>query len=56
YQQDPYHGEDEAEENAELFHELDHLLEHVPFVKEIVVIVDGNALLLALMLRSCLQL
>ncbi|GKA37347.1 hypothetical protein Tco_0723912, partial [Tanacetum coccineum] len=48
YQQDPYHKEDEAEENAELFDEQDHLLEHVPFLKEIVVIVDGDALLLAI--------
>ncbi|GJX96261.1 hypothetical protein Tco_0352059 [Tanacetum coccineum] len=47
YQQDPYHGEDEAEENAELFDEQDHLLEHVPFLKETVVIVDGDAPLLA---------
>ncbi|GJU94311.1 hypothetical protein Tco_1319067 [Tanacetum coccineum] len=46
YQQDPYHGEDEAEENAELFDDQDHLLEHVPFLKETVVIVYGNALLL----------
>ncbi|GKE38338.1 hypothetical protein Tco_1461743 [Tanacetum coccineum] len=46
YQQDPYHGEDKAEENAKLFDELDHLLEHVPFLKEIVVIVDGDASLL----------
>ncbi|GJS97021.1 hypothetical protein Tco_0803989 [Tanacetum coccineum] len=43
----PYHGEDEAEENAELFNEQDHLLEHVPFLKETVVIVDGDAPLLA---------
>nr|GEW38207.1 hypothetical protein [Tanacetum cinerariifolium] len=33
YQQDPYHGEDEAKENVELFDEQDHLLEHVPFLK-----------------------
>nr|GEX55319.1 hypothetical protein [Tanacetum cinerariifolium] len=32
YQQDPYHGEDEAEENVELFDEQDHLLEHVPLL------------------------
>nr|GEU60906.1 hypothetical protein [Tanacetum cinerariifolium] len=44
---DPYHGEDEAEENAELFDEQDHLLKHVPFLKETVVIVDGDAPLLA---------
>ncbi|GJR15077.1 hypothetical protein Tco_0797729 [Tanacetum coccineum] len=43
YQQDPYHGEDVAEENVELFDEQDHLLEHVPFLKETVVIVDGDA-------------
>nr|GEV98479.1 hypothetical protein [Tanacetum cinerariifolium] len=43
YQQDPYHGEDEAEENAELFDEQDHLLENVPFLKETVIIVDGDA-------------
>ncbi|GKF74081.1 hypothetical protein Tco_0220413, partial [Tanacetum coccineum] len=36
---DPYHGEDKAEENAELFDEQDHLLETV-------IIVDGNAPLL----------
>nr|GEV00485.1 hypothetical protein [Tanacetum cinerariifolium] len=47
YQQDPYNGEDEAEENAELFDEQDHLLEHVPFLKEIVIIVDCDAPLLA---------
>ncbi|GJW28296.1 hypothetical protein Tco_0045171 [Tanacetum coccineum] len=47
YQQDPYHGEDEAEENAELFDEQDHLLEHVPFLKETIVIIDGDAPLLA---------
>nr|GEW27639.1 putative ribonuclease H-like domain-containing protein [Tanacetum cinerariifolium] len=47
YQQDPYHGEDEAKENAELFDEQDHLLEHVPFLKETVIIVDGDAPLLA---------
>ncbi|GKD07476.1 hypothetical protein Tco_1187161 [Tanacetum coccineum] len=47
YQQDPYHGEDEVEDNAELFGEQDNLLEHVPFLKEIVVIVDGDAPLLA---------
>nr|GEY09412.1 hypothetical protein [Tanacetum cinerariifolium] len=46
YQQDPYHGEDEAKENAELFDEHDHLLKHVPFLKEIVIIIDGNAPLL----------
>ncbi|GKA53393.1 hypothetical protein Tco_0746708 [Tanacetum coccineum] len=46
YQQDPYHGEDEAEENAKLFDEQDHLLEHVPFLKETVVIVEGDAPLL----------
>nr|GEW66614.1 O-fucosyltransferase family protein [Tanacetum cinerariifolium] len=47
YQQDPYHGEDEAEENAELFDEQDHLLEHVPFLKETIIIIDSNAPLLA---------
>nr|GEY60960.1 hypothetical protein [Tanacetum cinerariifolium] len=47
YQQDPYHGEDEAEENVELFDEQDHLLEHVPFLKETVIIVYGDAPLLA---------
>nr|GEU84118.1 hypothetical protein [Tanacetum cinerariifolium] len=46
YQQDPYHGKDEAEENAKLFDEQDHLLEHVTFLKEIVLIVDGDAPLL----------
>ncbi|GKC18013.1 ribonuclease H-like domain-containing protein, partial [Tanacetum coccineum] len=46
YQQDLYHREDEAEENAELFDEQDHLLEHVPFLKETVIIVDGDAPLL----------
>ncbi|GJX65206.1 hypothetical protein Tco_0299549 [Tanacetum coccineum] len=48
YQHNPYHGEDEAEENAELFDELDHLLEHVPFLKETVVVVDVDAPLLAI--------
>nr|GFB16828.1 hypothetical protein [Tanacetum cinerariifolium] len=43
---DPYHGEDEAEENAELFDEHDRLLEHVPFQKQTVIIVDGDAPLL----------
>ncbi|GKD09778.1 hypothetical protein Tco_1189463 [Tanacetum coccineum] len=38
YQQDPYHREDKAEENAELFDEQDHLLKHVPFLKETVII------------------
>ncbi|GKE47141.1 hypothetical protein Tco_1478399 [Tanacetum coccineum] len=38
----------ESEENAELFDEQDHLLEHVPFLKEIVIIVDGDAPLLAI--------
>nr|GEW64135.1 hypothetical protein [Tanacetum cinerariifolium] len=47
YQHDPYYGEDEAEEDAELFDELDRLLKHVPFLKEIVVFVDGDAPLLA---------
>nr|GEU29511.1 hypothetical protein [Tanacetum cinerariifolium] len=47
YQQDPYHEEDEAAENAELFDEQDHLLEHVPFLKETVIIIDGDAPLLA---------
>nr|GEY14847.1 transposase, MuDR, MULE transposase domain protein [Tanacetum cinerariifolium] len=46
YQQGPHHGEDEAKENAELFNDQDHLLEHVPFLKETVIIVDGDALLL----------
>nr|GEV89421.1 hypothetical protein [Tanacetum cinerariifolium] len=46
YKQDPYHGEDEDEENVELFDEQDHLLEHVPFLKETVIIVDGDSLLL----------
>nr|GEV89616.1 hypothetical protein [Tanacetum cinerariifolium] len=45
--EDPYHGEDEDEENVELFDEQDHLLEHVPFLKETVIIVDGDSLLLA---------
>ncbi|GJU16602.1 hypothetical protein Tco_1144568 [Tanacetum coccineum] len=31
WQQDPYHEDDEAEENTELFTELDDLLEHFPF-------------------------
>ncbi|GJR74122.1 hypothetical protein Tco_0086487 [Tanacetum coccineum] len=31
WQQDPYHGDDEAEENADLFAELDDLLERLPF-------------------------
>ncbi|GJW07004.1 hypothetical protein Tco_1569427 [Tanacetum coccineum] len=44
--EDPYHGEDEAKENAELFNELDHLLEHVSFLQEIIVIIDGDAPLL----------
>ncbi|GJT99971.1 hypothetical protein Tco_1110310 [Tanacetum coccineum] len=44
---DPNHGEDEAEENAKLFDELDHLLKHVPFLKETVVIIDVDAPLLA---------
>ncbi|GKB31306.1 hypothetical protein Tco_0870707 [Tanacetum coccineum] len=48
YQHTLYHGEDEAEENAELFDELDHLLEHVPFLKETVVVVDVDAPLLAI--------
>nr|GFC66220.1 hypothetical protein [Tanacetum cinerariifolium] len=47
YQHDPYHGEDEAEENAKLFDEKDHVLEHVPSLKETVIIVDGDAPLLA---------
>nr|GEW18970.1 hypothetical protein [Tanacetum cinerariifolium] len=47
YQHDPYHGEDKVEENAELFDEQDHLLEHVPFLKETIVIVYGDASLLA---------
>ncbi|GJR65988.1 hypothetical protein Tco_0012053 [Tanacetum coccineum] len=42
----PTMRENEAEENAELFDDPDHLLEHVPFLKETVVIVYGNALLL----------
>ncbi|GKA26466.1 hypothetical protein Tco_0712575 [Tanacetum coccineum] len=33
--------DDEAEENAELFDEVDHLLEHVPFIKETMVGVDA---------------
>ncbi|GJX21686.1 hypothetical protein Tco_0226131 [Tanacetum coccineum] len=45
WQQDPYHGDDEAEENAELFAELDDLLERLPFLidelKENVVGVDA---------------
>ncbi|GKB39556.1 hypothetical protein Tco_0884498 [Tanacetum coccineum] len=31
WQQDPYQEDDEAEENAELFTELDDILEHFPF-------------------------
>nr|GEV96380.1 hypothetical protein [Tanacetum cinerariifolium] len=46
YQQDPYYAKDEAKENAELFDEQDHLLEHVPFLKETFIIVDSNAPLL----------
>ncbi|GKE67559.1 hypothetical protein Tco_1521720, partial [Tanacetum coccineum] len=42
--EEPVH---EVEENAELFDKQDHLLEHVPFLKETVVIVDGDAPLLA---------
>ncbi|GJZ05281.1 hypothetical protein Tco_0538556 [Tanacetum coccineum] len=34
WQQDPYHGDDEAEENAELFAELDDLLERLPFMND----------------------
>nr|GEW01993.1 hypothetical protein [Tanacetum cinerariifolium] len=48
YQQDPYHEEDEPEKNAVLFDKQDHLLEHVPFLKETVVIIDGDAPLLAI--------
>nr|GEU64958.1 hypothetical protein [Tanacetum cinerariifolium] len=48
YQLDPYHGEDEVKENEKLFDEQDHLLKHVPFLKETIVIVDGDAPLLAI--------
>nr|GEY24973.1 hypothetical protein [Tanacetum cinerariifolium] len=45
WQQDPNHGDDEAKENAELFTELDDLLERLPFLndelKENVVGVDA---------------
>ncbi|GJX53456.1 hypothetical protein Tco_0281825 [Tanacetum coccineum] len=45
WQQDPYHRDDEAEENTELFVELDDLLERLPFLndklKENVVGVDA---------------
>nr|GEU86945.1 hypothetical protein [Tanacetum cinerariifolium] len=45
WQQDPYHGDDEVQENAELFAELDDLLERLPFLndelKENVVGVDA---------------
>nr|GFA45654.1 F-box domain-containing protein [Tanacetum cinerariifolium] len=45
WKQDPYHGDDEAEENAKLFAELDDLLERLPFLndelKENVVGVDA---------------
>ncbi|GKA62668.1 hypothetical protein Tco_0762187 [Tanacetum coccineum] len=45
WQQDPYHGDDEAEENAELYAELNDLLEWFPFLndelKENVVGVDA---------------
>ncbi|GJX48656.1 hypothetical protein Tco_0273846 [Tanacetum coccineum] len=45
WQQDPYHRDDEAKENAELFAELDDLLERLPFLndelKENVVVVDA---------------
>ncbi|GJV43757.1 hypothetical protein Tco_1428293 [Tanacetum coccineum] len=34
WQQDPYHGDDEAEENAELFAKLDDLLEQLPFLND----------------------
>ncbi|GKC59991.1 hypothetical protein Tco_1087589 [Tanacetum coccineum] len=45
WKQDPYHGDDEAKENTELFADLDDLLEHLPFLndelKENVVGVDA---------------
>ncbi|GJS42302.1 hypothetical protein Tco_0567345 [Tanacetum coccineum] len=34
WQQDPYHGDDEAKENAELFADLDDLLERLPFLND----------------------
>ncbi|GJW36057.1 hypothetical protein Tco_0058977 [Tanacetum coccineum] len=34
WQQDPYDGDDEAKENAELFAELDDLLECLPFLND----------------------
>ncbi|GJZ78580.1 hypothetical protein Tco_0643417 [Tanacetum coccineum] len=34
WQQDPYHGDDEAEETTKLFAELDQLLEHVAFLND----------------------
>ncbi|GKC50353.1 hypothetical protein Tco_1073098 [Tanacetum coccineum] len=46
WKQDPYHGDDEAEENAESFAKLDYILERLPFLndelQETVVGVDAS--------------